>query len=124
MFKRRKPDDRHDLEPGAASPPVPEFPDQGSPGDHPVTPGGPIDNGLGVPPFRPARPQEVQLMSRQPFTTAPAPRPLVLDPACRRSVRRAIRRSAAPWSSVAASASRARSRMPNAWWSRARWRPA
>ena len=40
------------------------LPDQGDLPDHPGAPRGPRDNGLGVPPFRPAQPQEVQTMSR------------------------------------------------------------
>jgi cytoskeletal protein CcmA (bactofilin family) len=34
-----------------------------------------VDNGLGVPPFRPVQPQEVPIMSRPPFTTTPTPQP-------------------------------------------------
>ena len=73
MFKRRKPDDPQDVEPGATLPAGLSFVDQGDTVDHPSTPSGPTDTGLGVPPFRPAQPQEVQTMSRQPFTTAPTP---------------------------------------------------
>ena len=73
MFKRRKPDDPQDVEPGATLPAGLSFVDQGDTVDNPSAPSGPIDNGLGVPPFRPAQPHEVQTMSRQPFTTAPAP---------------------------------------------------
>ena len=73
MFKRRKPDDPQDVEPGATLPAGLSFVDQGDTVDNPNAPSGPIDNGLGVPPFRPAQPHEVQTMSRQPFTSAPAP---------------------------------------------------
>ena len=73
VFKRRKPDDPQDVEPGATLPAGLSFVDQGDTVDNPSAPSGPIDNGLGVPPFRPAQPHEVQTMSRQPFTTAPAP---------------------------------------------------
>jgi cytoskeletal protein CcmA (bactofilin family) len=73
VFKRRKPDDPQTDEAGAALPAGLSFPDQGNHADQPGAPGRPIDNGLGVPPFRPAPPQGVQSMSRPPFTTAPAP---------------------------------------------------
>jgi cytoskeletal protein CcmA (bactofilin family) len=73
VFKRRKPDDQHDAEPGTILPAGQSIPDRGDTVDQPTAPSGPFDNGLGVPPFRPAQPQEVQSMSRQPFTTAPAP---------------------------------------------------
>ena len=73
MFKRRKPDDPQAAEPGATLPAGLPADDLGDFQYHPDAPGGPIDTGLGVPPFRPAPPQEVQTMSRQPFTTAPAP---------------------------------------------------
>jgi cytoskeletal protein CcmA (bactofilin family) len=76
VFKRRKPDEPQDAEAGATLPaglPVPE-PDRGEP--RLSTPVGPADNGLGVPPFRPAPPQEVKLMSRPPFTTSPTPQPV------------------------------------------------
>jgi cytoskeletal protein CcmA (bactofilin family) len=73
VFKRRKPDDPQDVEPGATLPAGLSFVDQGDTVDNPNAPSGPIDNGLGVPPFRPAQPHEVQTMSRQPFTSAPAP---------------------------------------------------
>ena len=73
MFKRRKPDDPQATEPGATLPAGLSIDDLGDPQYRPDAPRGPIDTGLGVPPFRPAQPQEVQTMSRQPFTTAPAP---------------------------------------------------
>jgi cytoskeletal protein CcmA (bactofilin family) len=73
VFKRRKPDDPQAVEPGTALPAGLPISDQGDTLDHANTPSGPTDNGLGVPPFRPAQPQEVQTMSRQPFTTAPTP---------------------------------------------------
>jgi cytoskeletal protein CcmA (bactofilin family) len=75
VFKRRKPDDPQDLDTAGASPAGLAFPDQGGTDQRAPAPGGPMDNGLDVPPFRPAPPQEVQLMSRQPFTTSPAPQP-------------------------------------------------
>ena len=77
VFKRRKPDDPPAAEPGSALPAGLSFPDQGDSEDHSGAPSGPTDNGLGVPPFRPAQPQEVQTMSRQPFTTTPTPPPAV-----------------------------------------------
>jgi cytoskeletal protein CcmA (bactofilin family) len=80
VFKRRKPDDPHAAEPGSALPAGLSFPDRRDDEDHPGAPSGPTDNGLGVPPFRPAQPQEVQTMSRQPFTTAPAPAPQAVPP--------------------------------------------
>jgi len=73
VFKRRKPDDPQTDEADAALPAGLSYPDQGDHSDQPDAPNRPIDNGLGVPPFRPAPPQEVQTMSRPPFTTAPAP---------------------------------------------------
>jgi cytoskeletal protein CcmA (bactofilin family) len=73
VFKRRKPDEPQVDEAGAPLPAGLSFPDQGDHSDQPGAPNRPIDNGLGVPPFRPAPPQEVQTMSRPPFTTAPAP---------------------------------------------------
>ena len=99
MFKRRKPDDPQATEPGTTLPAGLSIPDQEE--VHPGTPRGPGDNGLGVPPFRPAQPQEVQIMSRQPVTTAPAPqavppvgprpalppiRPVARDPSERRTL--------------------------------------
>src|SRR5215469_1170710 len=38
------------------------------------------DTGLGVPPFRPAQPQETQAMSRPPFVPTPAPPPSAARP--------------------------------------------
>jgi cytoskeletal protein CcmA (bactofilin family) len=73
VFKRRKPDDPQVAEPGISLPAGLSIPDRGDSEDHSGAPSGPTDNGLGVPPFRPAQPQEVQIMSRQPFTTAPTP---------------------------------------------------
>ena len=128
VFKRRKPDEPQVDEAGVPLPAGLSDPDQGDHPDQLEAPSRPIDNGLGVPPFRPAPPQEVQTMSRPPFTTAPAPpaAPPAGDraPDCHPSAtRRAIRRSAARWSSAAASACRAPCRTPNAWWSRALSRP-
>jgi cytoskeletal protein CcmA (bactofilin family) len=80
VFKRRRPDDPQIAQPGSALPAGLSFPDQRDDEDHPGSPSGPTDNGLGVPPFRPAQPQEVQTMSRQPFTTAPAPAPQAVPP--------------------------------------------
>ena len=75
MFKRRKPDDPHDTDTGATLPAGLSLPDQGG-SESPSAPSVVTDNGLGVPPFRPAQPQEVQTMSRQPFTTTPTPPPV------------------------------------------------
>jgi cytoskeletal protein CcmA (bactofilin family) len=75
VFKRRKPDDQQDVEASAALPAGLSFPAPEHTNDPSSAPSGPVDNGLGVPPFRPAQPQEVQTMSRQPFTTTPAPPP-------------------------------------------------
>lgn len=75
MFKRRKPDDPHSAEPGITLPAGLSFPDKGDTEIQPSAPSVATDNGLGVPPFRPAQPQEVQTMSRQPFTTTPTPPP-------------------------------------------------
>jgi cytoskeletal protein CcmA (bactofilin family) len=84
VFKRRKPDDPQ-TEPGTILPAGLSMPDQGDILDPPVgRPGVPPDNGLGVPPFRPAQPpQEVQTMSRQPFTTAPTPQTVPTAPGVR-----------------------------------------
>jgi cytoskeletal protein CcmA (bactofilin family) len=81
VFKRRKPDGTQFADAGATLPAGLSIPDQGeTPGhvDHLTTHvtgahSSPIDNGLGVPPFRPAQSQEPPTMSRPPFTTAPAP---------------------------------------------------
>ena len=73
MFKRRKPDDLQATEPDKALPARPSVSDQEDIPPRPSVPTGPNDNGLGVPPFRPVQPQELQTMSRAPFTTAPAP---------------------------------------------------
>jgi cytoskeletal protein CcmA (bactofilin family) len=61
VFKRRRPED-----------------DVPSPGTAPVAAPGtveaePADNGLGVPPFRPAPVKEAPVMSRSPFASTPAP---------------------------------------------------
>jgi cytoskeletal protein CcmA (bactofilin family) len=73
VFKRRKPDEQQAAEDGAPLPAGLSLPEQGEMLDHPGAPSRSTDNGLGVPPFRPAQPQEVPTMSRPPFTTAPAP---------------------------------------------------
>jgi cytoskeletal protein CcmA (bactofilin family) len=81
VFKRRKPDDQQDAEASATLPAG--LPRSGQdPVANPGAAGGPLDDGLGVPPFRPAQPQEVQTMSRQPFTTTPTP-PATPAPAAR-----------------------------------------
>ncbi len=81
VFKRRKPDEPQTGEPGATLPAGLPSSDEadlpGHPGslsDQPAdTLNDPADSGLGVPPFRPAQPQEAHHMARPPFTTAPAP---------------------------------------------------
>jgi cytoskeletal protein CcmA (bactofilin family) len=73
VFKRRKPDEPQAADEGATLPAGLSLPDQEGIPDRPTAARRPLDNGLGVPPFRPAQPQEVQSMSRPPFTTAPAP---------------------------------------------------
>ncbi len=75
VFKRRRPDDPQFAEPDAALPAGLSFPEQGESPDQTEAPAKPVDSGLGVPPFRPAQPQEVPTMSRQPFTTAAPPQP-------------------------------------------------
>ena len=80
MFKRRRPDKSQGAESGAALPAGLSSPAPVVAKDRPGHPGEPIDNGLGVPPFRPAPPQEVQKMSRPPFTTAPNPQPVAPAP--------------------------------------------
>ena len=80
MFKRRKPDESPTA-PGAMLPAGLSV-DSDESDDaaqeavvHPVLPyassSGSGDNGLGVPPFRPAPPKEAQAMSRPPFSSAP-----------------------------------------------------
>lgn len=73
MFKRRRPDDPQGAELGATLPAGLSMPDPAIDRDRGRTAAEPFDNGLGVPPFRPAPPQEVQTMSRPPFSTAPTP---------------------------------------------------
>ena len=75
MFKRRKPDEPNEADDGTTLPAGLSFPDHSQGQDPAHAPSGPSDNGLGVPPFRPAPPQEVPTMSRQPFTTTPTPPP-------------------------------------------------
>lgn len=75
VFKRRRPDDPQFAEPGAALPAGLSIPPQDEGPDQTDEPARPADSGLGVPPFRPAQPQEVPTMSRQPFTTAAPPQP-------------------------------------------------
>ncbi|HUA76824.1 MAG TPA: polymer-forming cytoskeletal protein [Acetobacteraceae bacterium] len=73
MFKRRRPEDEAPPS-GAArmsapgSAPQREF--RGSPG---ASDSEPVDNGLGVPPFRPAPAKEAPAMGRSPFASTPAP---------------------------------------------------
>jgi len=73
VFKRRKPGEPQAPEADATLPAGLSIPDQAALEDQRQARSGPMDHGLGVPPFRPAPPQEVQTMSRPPFTTAPAP---------------------------------------------------
>jgi cytoskeletal protein CcmA (bactofilin family) len=80
VFKRRRPDDNQ-AELGRSLPAGLTLPDQGEyPGSLTShlsgAPTSSTDNGLGVPPFRPAQSQEAPIMSRPPFTTAPAPQPV------------------------------------------------
>jgi cytoskeletal protein CcmA (bactofilin family) len=75
LFKRRRPDEPLAAEPGAPLPAGLSIPDQGALQGHPSGASEAVDNGLGVPPFRPAQPQEVPTMSRPPFTTTPTPQP-------------------------------------------------
>ena len=58
-FKRRKPDDPQAAEPGTTLPAGLSIPQQDDIQAHADAPSGPVDTGLGVPPFRPAQPQEV-----------------------------------------------------------------
>lgn len=76
MFKRRKPDDPQAAELGTTLPAGVSFPDLGTMQDDGDMPSEPADNGLGVPPFRPAPPQEVPIMARPPFITTPTPQPV------------------------------------------------
>ena len=75
VFKRRRPDDPQAAEPGNTLPAGLSIPQQDDIQAHADESERPVDSGLGVPPFRPAQPQEVPTMSRQPFTTAPPPPP-------------------------------------------------
>jgi cytoskeletal protein CcmA (bactofilin family) len=75
VFKRRRPDDPQSAEPGATLPAGLSFPQQDETLRRADEPMRPFDSGLGVPPFRPAQPQEEPIMSRQPFTTAAPPQP-------------------------------------------------
>ncbi len=72
MFKRRKPEEPKAIEPSSAlragTPAA-----GGSPDTAPTGQAGPVDTGLGVPPFRPAQPQEAQTMARSPFSPTPTP---------------------------------------------------
>jgi cytoskeletal protein CcmA (bactofilin family) len=111
LFKRRKPEETIPMPPGTALPAgLPSDPEEAEAGqpdlmadkpdveaDQPdlvlippvkVTPPTASDNGLGVPPFRPAPPKETQSMSRPPFPappTPPAPPPPPAPPAARQS---------------------------------------
>jgi cytoskeletal protein CcmA (bactofilin family) len=80
LFKRRKPDEpasaAFDTPLPAGLPSVPEAskaeepePDFRVSITNPAQP--PLDNGLGVPPFRPAPLKDAQIMSRPPFSSAP-----------------------------------------------------
>jgi cytoskeletal protein CcmA (bactofilin family) len=73
VFKRRKPDGSQADEEGATLPADLSSPDQGDLPDQPGTARGPRDNSLGVPPFRPAQPQEVHTMSWPSFSPTPTP---------------------------------------------------
>lgn len=73
VFKRRKPDEPPGAEVGGTLPAGLSIPDQTAERPSADAPNAPVDSGLGVPPFRPAPSQEVPTVSRQPFTTAPAP---------------------------------------------------
>jgi cytoskeletal protein CcmA (bactofilin family) len=80
LFKRRKPDEPAsttiDSPPPAGLPSVPEASkavqsDLDSRASSTTAPQTPSDNGLGVPPFRPAPLKDAQIMSRPPFSPAP-----------------------------------------------------
>ncbi len=73
VFKRRKPDEPQGAEVGSTLPAGLSIPEPAVERPSTDAPNAPGDTGLGVPPFRPAPSQEVPTMSRQPFTTAPAP---------------------------------------------------
>ena len=68
MFKRRKPDEAKPTETGMTGTTNPT-------GSSPGTGGLQADTGLGVPPFRPATPNEAQSMSRPPIPASPTPQP-------------------------------------------------
>ncbi len=79
MFKRRKPND-----PPAAPATAPNqggFAGGGPRIDLSGQPPRPDDQGLGVPPFRPAPPKEASTMGRAPFPGTPAPPPQAPIPA-------------------------------------------
>jgi len=74
VFKRRKPDEPQDMLPAG----LPTTEPVRQPDLRPLTAS--ADTGLGVPPFRPAQPQETQAMSRPPFVPTPAPTPPAAPP--------------------------------------------
>lgn len=92
LFKRRKPDEMPAGAGGTLPAGVSESEFSGVSADeaghadlHPRNvPGaasGPVDTGLGVPPFRPAQPKETQPMARPPFPAAPGTTPAAIPPA-------------------------------------------
>jgi len=75
--KRRKPDEPANTSPAAPEPHSGEG--DGWAGAGRSDPGGaprPADNGLGVPPYRPATSKEAPQMGRSPFSPTPAPAPM------------------------------------------------
>lgn len=95
LFKRRKPEEM----PAGSGATLPAglsgtdstggfAADSGRSEPHPRNPGaasGPVDTGLGVPPFRPAQPKEAQSMSRPPFPATPGAQPATPTGAARPS---------------------------------------
>ena len=106
LFNRRKRDETPPIPPSGQTPAgIGERSVEATPGTAPNTPAtqdGDRDNGLGVPPYRPAPPKDAPTMSRPPFpqpsvNPAPAPgsaprpamppaRPVARDPADRRTL--------------------------------------
>ncbi len=68
MFKRRKPDDPAAADAALPAGLVAEEADDAAPGQAELVTTTPGDNGLGVPPFRPAVPKETPAMSNPPFS--------------------------------------------------------
>jgi cytoskeletal protein CcmA (bactofilin family) len=98
LFNRRKRDETHPAPPGTPLPAgLSDPPDAGSLDSLQVSTDmttGPLDSGLGVPPYRPAPPKEAPAMSRPPFSSASALPQASTTPAVRPSAIPAARSAA------------------------------